>query len=155
MKQKESNQEHIAIAKILDLPISTKHSVEVCNFVKNKSTEKAKRLLNEVIKEQRAVPFKKYYKNVGHRVGKIGSGRYPKKATREVIKLIEQAEANAQDKGLDAKNLVIKEIKANKGQSNWHPGRIRRIKMKRTHLEITVEELESKESKPKKGETKK
>ena len=43
--------------------------------------------------------------------------------------------------------FVIKEIIANQGVRSWHPGRQRRRKTKSTHLKITLESAEQKETK--------
>ena len=58
----------------------------------------------------------------------------------EFIKLIESAEANAQFKGLNTSKLVISHISANKASKAWHYGRKSRRKMKRTNVEVIVEE---------------
>lgn len=133
----------------ISLPISTKHSIEICNFIRNKNLSKARDLLKEVIELKKTIPFKRFTGDVGHKKGKIGPGRYPKKASIEIIKLLNTAEANAQFKGLNTSNLVIKHICANKASTPWRYGRQRRRKMKRTHVEIIVEEKASKERKKK------
>ena len=135
-------KEHFAIAKSLNLPISTKQSVEISNFIRKKETSKAKMLLNEVLEHKKAVPFKRYNRDTGHKSGNIASGRYPEKAIQNFLKLINTAEANAEDKGLDSKNLIITEMKADQGPQQWHQGRMRRRKMKNTHLSIKVMEKE-------------
>ncbi|MBW2978129.1 50S ribosomal protein L22 [Candidatus Woesearchaeota archaeon] len=150
------SEEHAAKAVGQSLPISRKTSVEVCAFIRNKSLDRAKSLLQLVINKKIAVPFKKFNKDVGHRKGKIAAGRYPKKTCEEILKLLESVEANAQFKGLNTANLVISSIIANAASRPWHYGRQRRRKMKRTNVEIVVEErAEKKEEKVKKKETKK
>ncbi len=122
------------------LPISTKKAVELCSFVRGRELSTAVRLLEDVMREKVAIPFRKYAKGgTGHKPG-IGPGRYPKKACAEVVKLLKQAEANARVKGLDATKLVVSSILANKGALSWHFGRQRRRRMKRTHVEIVVTE---------------
>jgi outer membrane biosynthesis protein TonB len=99
-------------------------------------------MLEEVTKLKRAVPFKRFKRDVGHKRGNIAAGRYPLKASREILELLKSAEMNAQNKGLDNDALFISEIVANKGASQWRYGRQRRRQMKRTNLIIKVEELE-------------
>mgnify|MGYP003966860597 FL=1 len=135
-------KEHFATAKSINLPISTKQSVEISNFIRRKETSKAKMLLNEVLEHKRAVPFKRYNRDTGHKPGNIASGRYPEKAIQNFLILINSVEANAEDKGLDSKNLIITEMKADQGPQQWHQGRMRRRKMKNTHLSIKVMEKE-------------
>ena len=146
------NQEHMARAVGIALPISFKQSVEICRFIRNRSVIEAKKLLNEVLREKLAIPFKKYNFDLGHKK-KIGPGRYPQNASKELIKLIESAEANAQFKGLNTSNLSIVHFSAHNAGKAWHYGRKSRRRMKRTNVEIVVEEkakkTESKTQKPK------
>lgn len=121
------------------LPISFKQSVEVCNFIKNKNINDVKKILQNVIKKETAIPFRIYNWDLGHKK-KIGPGRYPEKASRTFIKLIEAVEANAQFKGLNTSNLVIAHVSAHKAGKAWHFGRKSRRRMKRTNIEIIVEE---------------
>lgn len=134
-------EDHIASVFVSDLAISTKQSVEVCNFLRNRRLEQAKSLLNEVIAKKRAVPFKRYNRDTGHKPG-IAAGRYPIKTCKEILRLLDSVEANAENKALDTKNLVLFDIRANQGPGQWHYGRKRRRKMKRTHIIIQVKELE-------------
>lgn len=133
-------KDHIAIAKALNLPISTKQSREIAKFVRNKNTAKAKSLLQQVLENKIAVPMKRFNRDTGHKPGKIASGRYPEKATKEFMKLITLVEAHAENKGLDSKNLVIYDLRANKGERTMHYGRQRGTKAKTTHLFIGVKE---------------
>ena len=84
-----------------------------------------------------AVPFRRFDFDLGHKK-KIGPGRYPNKASREIIGLIENVEANAQFKGLNTSNLIITHISAHKAGKAWHYGRKSRRKMKRI-LRLTAE----------------
>jgi len=125
------------------LPVSFKMSIEVCDFIRGKKSENAKALLNDVMEEKRAVPFKRFNKDLAHRKS-IGPGRYPKKTAGEILRLLEAAEANAQFKGLNTSDLVINHIKADKAAMQWHYGRQRRRRMKRINVEIVLEEKKSK-----------
>ena len=148
VKETKANIEvdHIATAKAYNLPISLKKSIEICDFIKYKGLKKAQIILNNVIDKKIAVPFKRYNMDTGHKPG-IAAGRYPKKASSEILKLLNSAEANAENKGLDTEKLVISKLIANKGNKMFHPGRHRGIKMKRTHLEVKLEEAQAKEIK--------
>jgi len=156
-KNKEKGNENIAKAVAKDVGISTKMAVEVCSLIRNKKLEQAKNILKKVIEKKQAVPFKRYNKHLAHKT-KIGPGRYPEKASKEILKLLEQAEANAQFKGLSTADLIILHIKADKASTPWHFGRKRRRKMKRTHVEVVVKEKieeTKKEEKVEKSEEKK
>ncbi len=150
----EEKQEHFAIAKAIGLQISTKQSVEICNFIRGKDVNKARMLLQEVIEHKKAIPYKRYNKDTGHKPGKIAAGRYPEKAATHFIKLLTTAIANAENKGLDSTNLIIKEIKADLGAQNWHYGRLRRRKMKNTHLFVKLMEKENDRKRHNKKENK-
>lgn len=145
--------EHMARAIGMALPISFKQSVEICGFIKNKNVFDAKKVLKDVSEKKLAVPFKRYNFDLGHKKG-TGPARYPEKASREIIKLIETAEANAQFKGLNTSNLVIAHISAHKAGKAWHYGRKTRRKMKRTNVEIIVEEKAKKTEPKEKAKTK-
>ena len=110
-----SEKEHSARAMALDLPISTKQSIEICSAIRSKPLEKAKEILKRVIKLKTPIPFKRFKLNVGHKRGPLAAGRYPIKASEYILKLLNQVETNAQDKGLNTDNLVIKHIKADYG----------------------------------------
>lgn len=139
MADKNYNPEHMATAKATSLPISFKQSVEICNFIRNKKVNDAKKILMDVSNKKEAIPFTRFNSDVGHKKG-MGSGRYPIKSSKELIKLLESAEANAQFKGLNTADLVIKHICANKAAKAWHFGRKRRRKAKRTNIEVIVQE---------------
>jgi len=153
MAQKYSFQnyskEHAARAIGSALPISIKKAVEVCNVLRNMRLEKAKRYLERVVEGTQAVPYRRSKMDLGHKRG-IGPGRYPKKTAAMLIRLLNSVEANAQFKGLSTADLVISHISPNRASCPWHFGRQRRTKMKRTHVEIVVEEKKS-EKKPEKS----
>ena len=136
---KNYNQEHMARAIGMVLPISFKQSVEICSFIKNKNINDAKKMLQKVADKKLAIPFKRYIFDLGHKK-KIGPGRYPENASKEFIRLIENVEANAQFKGLNTSNLIIAHVSAHKSGKAWHFGRQTRRRMKRTNVEIVVEE---------------
>lgn len=143
--------EHIAIVRGLELPISTKISVEICNFIKNKNLNKAKFHLERVLELKEAVPYKRYNSDVAHKAG-MAAGRYPIKTAKHFIDLLNQLQANAENKGLNSDSLVIYFASANQGSKVWHSGRKRRRRMKRTHVELRVRELEVKETRREKIE---
>jgi large subunit ribosomal protein L22 len=146
------DEKTMARAKGQDLPISTKVSIEVCNFLRYKTTTKAKQILERVITKDTAIPFKRFNWDVGHRPGDMGPGRYPLKASEEILRVIKQVESNAADKGLATENLLISHLVANKAERPWRNGRQSRRKAKRTHVEIMVKEAKPKakpQAKPK------
>jgi len=123
-----------------DLPISTKHAIEICNFIKGKSLQQSKRMLQEVMDKKIAVPFKIFKRNVGHKPGAMAAGRYPYKASYTILKLLNSLEANAENKGMNIGNLHLTMIMPNRAPRPFHAGRHRGIKMHRTHIKIVAEE---------------
>ena len=121
-----------AIVNVINLPISTKHSIAICRFIKNKKIENAIAELEQVLSFKKAVPIKG---EIPHRKGKgMMSGRYPKKATEYFIKLLKALSANANTNGLD--NPVIVEAIANIASRPF--GKFGRVRKKRTHVKIKV-----------------
>lgn len=136
--------EHIAIARGTNLGISTKFSREVAKFIRGKSLARAKKELQEVLEMKRAVPFKRYNFDLGHKKGASGPGRYPLKTTKEILGLLNSAEKNAENKNLEVKELYVKSIITNKGSTQVRAGRKRARHAKRTHVEIILAEKEKK-----------
>ncbi len=118
---KEKDKAKSAKAVGNSLQISPKHAVELCRELRGKKLDVAKSYLEDVIKMNQAVPFKRHNKQVGHRKGLNGwpTGRYPVKAASYILNVLKNAEANAEYKGLDTENLKIQHISS-------HRGRIRR-----------------------------
>ncbi|MCH8945814.1 MAG: hypothetical protein IIA85_02735 [Nanoarchaeota archaeon] len=121
-----------ALVNDTSIPISTKHSIYICKFIKGKKIEDAINDLEQVILKKKAVPMKG---EIPHRKGMM-SGRYPKKAAEHFIKILKRLTANATVNGLE--NPVITEAIANFGSRPY--GRFGRVRKKRTHLKIIVKE---------------
>ena len=132
--------EHTASVYGKHMPISTKHAIEICNFIKGKSIATSKKLLQNVMEKKQAVPFKIFKRNICHKPGHMAAGRYPYKASQHVLRLLNSLEANAQNKGLDVNSLIITSVIPNRASRPYHYGRKRRVKMKRTHIQIIAEE---------------
>lgn len=129
----------IAKAISKDLRISTKHSIEICNFIRYKNLLKAEETLRRVIRQDSAIPYKRFNRDLGHKPG-MAAGRYPIKACTEILTLLKSVQANAENKGLNTKSLYISKLIANQGSGQYHSGRKRRVQMKRTNIEIEVAE---------------
>ncbi len=143
----EFNAEHMARARGLSLPISVKKSVEICDLIRFKNLQKAKDILNNIMLKNMPVPLKKFNRGVAHKKGKIAGGSYPINASKEILAVLKSAESNAQFKGLDTSSMIIKHICAHKAKKQPHYGRMRGRTMKRTHIEIILEEKADKKTK--------
>ena len=149
-----ASKENVALVNGSDLPISTKHSIEICNFIRGGNLLISKAFLEDVLAKKKTVPFKRYNQSVGHKPGKTGPGRYPLKACKIILGLLESLEVNAQNKGLDTAALYLKEVVPNRASHVWHYGRQRRRRMKLTQIFMLAEEAVKKDKKEKKKETK-
>jgi large subunit ribosomal protein L22 len=117
--ENEIDPETTARAMASELHISPKHAHEVCRAIKGKKVEAAEAYLEEVLNMKAAVPFKRYKKKVAHRRGleKWYAGRYPVKATAEILKLLKNARGNAEYKGLDPEALRVWHVATKQGRT--------------------------------------
>jgi large subunit ribosomal protein L22 len=140
----DSDSTSRAIGK--ELPISPKHSREICRMVRGMEVNEAVRVLSDIVELKKAVPFRKYNKCVSHKKG-TGPGRFPKKAASAILRVIESARSNAEYKGLDADSMRIKIIAAHLGrtQEGWIPrayGRATPFNHQTVNIEVILEEME-------------
>lgn len=129
-----------------ELHISPKHCVEICSTIKNMRTPTAKQYLEDVIALKRAVPFKRFNGNVGHRRGRMAAGRYPTRAASEILKVLNSAENNAEDKGLDPDRMRLSHVATRRGRTlrGIIPRAMGRATAKNTEtatVEVILEEL--------------
>ncbi len=143
----ELDPEKTAKASGRELRVSHKSAREVCRSVKGMMLSNAKAYLRDVLDKKRAVPFRRYTKKIGHRHGleKTFAGRYPVKAAKQVLNVIEAAEANAENKGLDVDKLRILHAAAYQGMKikRFTPraqGRASPNYDTTTHVEIVLDE---------------
>lgn len=129
-----------ASARATNLPISTKHSIEISRHLRYRGTAEAKKILGQVIAMEKPLPFRRFNKNTGHKPG-MAAGRFPQKAAKHFLNLLASAEANARFKGMDAAALTISHIAANRAPRPMTGGRFPH-RPKRTHLEIRVQEIQ-------------
>lgn len=139
----------IARAKANELNMSPKHSIEIATFIRHQRVNEAIAYLKDVIGLKKAVPFRRFNRNVAHKRGLPGNwdaGRYPVKASRAYIRVLESVKKNAEYIGLDADNLEIIHVSANRGraQKSFFPRAMGRAtpKVRETvNLEIVVREV--------------
>ena len=131
-KTEEKKPKTEAVVNAKDLPISTKHSIAICDFIRWKKAEEAALLLQEVVRMKRAIPMKG---ELPHRKGNIERGRYPVKAAQQFIKLLKQLAANAVVNEIDLENTRI-ECKANRASRPYKKSG--RMRAKRTHVTLRL-----------------
>ena len=132
-----------------DMRISPKHAREICGAIKGRYLEDAQAYLDEVIAKKQAVPFKRHKKKVGHRRSLSGTkwaiGRYPVRASKEIKKVLENAESNAVFKGLDVTRLRVIHASTHRGRkiqgifARAHGRTSPKIKTL-SHVEVVLEE---------------
>ena len=121
-----------------NIPISTKDSSAICGFIRGKKIEDAIKDLEAVLKFKKIVPMTG---EIPHRKGKgMMSGRYPKKASENFIKLLKSLKANSNYNGLE--NPVIVEAVPNIGMKVM--GRFGSVRKKRTHIKIVAKDVAEK-----------
>ncbi|MFA5896050.1 MAG: 50S ribosomal protein L22 [Thermoplasmata archaeon] len=98
-----------------ELPIAWKKSVELARALRGKSVEHAREYLEKVISLKQPVPMKRYKRWVAHKAG-VGPARYPVKAAKAFLRVLESAVANAEFTGKDDPDAMrIAVINAHKG----------------------------------------
>jgi len=134
-------------ASIREVQISHKHAREIAKAISGMTTEAARDFLQAVIAKKRAVPFKRYKNQVGHKSDPgVMSGRYPEKSAERFIHLLNNLESNAEFKGFDVDSLRIISIASHKGIKirRFIPRAMGRATPKNnilTHVEIVAREV--------------
>ena len=162
----------LATARVKEADVHVKHCFEIARAIKHQTAGEAITFLNNVLKidsdrpdirkKAAAVPFRLGSGNkkrkrsgpsmVGHRKGGVGPGRYPVKASRIMIKLLESCMENArhQYEDIDPEEMVITHCAAHRGtiKRGWTPrarGRASPKNHYRVNLEIFLEDFSGSE----------
>lgn len=128
---KVEDEGRVAKAVVRDVPISLKESYEILKILRGMRLKDAESFLEGVIKMETPVPYVRYKLSIAHKKGlssafsrwKSPIGRYPVKASREILKLLKNVENNAENKNLDTERLYISHIAVHKGRyiKRWVP----------------------------------
>ena len=134
-------------ASLREKDISHKHAREIAVAIKGMSIEKARDFLQAVIHKERAVSFRRFKNQVGHKSDPgMMAGRYPQKSSTEFIKLLDNLESNAEYKGMDLDRLKIINATVHKGVlvKRFTPRAMGRATPKNnvlTHVELVAQEI--------------
>ena len=92
-----------------DMHISPKAAREICTSIRHMRLDQSRAFLTDVMEKKRAVPYRRYNKEVPHKRGLQGwyAGRYPVKAAGEILIVLDSLEANAEAKGFDLERLRL------------------------------------------------
>ncbi len=114
----EEEKEKYVKASLREVSISPKHAVEIAREIKGMYLEEARRFLEDVVAMRRPVAFKRYKKKVPHRRGlnKWYAGRYPVKAAKYFLRLLDNLANNAENNDLDIERLKIVHCAAHRGR---------------------------------------
>ena len=152
--EEELDPEKTVKASGREVRVSHKSAREVCKTIKGMTLDQAKKYLRDVMEKKRPVPFTRFKKKAAHRHGlhKAFAGRYPVKAAKQVLKVLEEAEANAENKGLDIDRMRIIHAAAYPGMKikNYMPRAMGRSSPKfetLCHIEMVLEEQPETEEK--------
>ena len=127
----------LSVARATNVDVHVKACFEICRTVRGMTAGAAVRKLEKVLlidsdrpdirAKAEAIPYRLGSGNkkrkrsgpsmVGHRKGGMGPGRYPVKASRVVIKLLNSAmdDARHQHEDIDAEDMIITHIAAHRG----------------------------------------
>ncbi|MES3516507.1 MAG: 50S ribosomal protein L22 [Natronomonas sp.] len=112
----DADPETTAKAMLRERHMSHKHSKEIAKEIKGQTAGDAVEYLEAVIDGERSVPFKSHNSGVGHRNDIDGwdAGRYPEKASKAFLDLLENAINNAEHQGFDGEEMTIHHVAAHK-----------------------------------------
>ncbi len=146
------DEEKTAKAVVKEAPISPKKVVNLARVIKGMRLKEAKELLERVAEGKEPVPLWRHKRKQAHHRGvaakyKVPYARYPVKAARILLKLLDNVENNADVKGLDVERLRIIHIAVHKGRvlKRWMPRAFGRSSPRFKHysnIEVIVKEEE-------------
>src|SRR5487761_532590 len=105
----------VARSRGVELPISPKKTYEVLNAIRGLPLERARTILEDAESLKKAIPFRRYNQETAHHTG-VGPGRYPKKVAQHLLKILANAEANAEYEGLDTERLYVRVAASSRGR---------------------------------------
>ena len=120
------------------LPVSPKTCREIASFIRGRKLTFAKSYLEQVTKKQAAIPYTRHRHKVAHRSGSMASGRYPVRASKYFLQVLQNAEANAGE--ADPKKLVIKHASVNRARIQYGRHKGSPSNTITSHIQIVLEE---------------
>ncbi|TKW52483.1 60S ribosomal protein L17 [Colletotrichum tanaceti] len=133
------------------LRVSFKNTRETAQAINGWKLQRAVTFLENVTEKKEAVPFRRYAGSIGRTAqGKafgVSKARWPVKSAEFLLGLLKNAESNADAKGLDTGNLVVKHIQVNQAPKQRRRtyrahGRINPYMSNPCHIELILTEGE-------------
>lgn len=134
-----SQSVHTARAFGSSLPISLRYSVNVCDSIRGRPVDFARRVLEDAISMRRPIKFTTSLNGLGHKPGIMGPGRFAVKCCSNILSVINSAVSNAEHNGLNVKRLVVKSLVPSRGPTVMRYGR-HGGQSKKTHLLVVLSE---------------
>jgi len=146
----DPDPETTAKAMLRERQMSHKHSKAIAREIKGMTAGDAIEFLESVVAEEQSVPFRSHNSGVGHRNDIDGwdAGRYPEKASKEFLSLLENAVSNADHQGYDGESMEILHVAAHKvgetrGRQPRAMGRASEWNTPEVDVELVLEEGEA------------
>ncbi|KAF2735632.1 60S ribosomal protein L17 [Polyplosphaeria fusca] len=133
------------------LRVSFKNTRETAQAINGWKFDRAVTYLENVLEKKQAIPMRRYAGSTGRCAqGKefgVSKARWPVKSAEFLLGLLKNAEANADTKGLDTSNLVVKHIQVNQAPKQRRRtyrahGRINPYMSNPCHIELILTENE-------------
>ncbi|KAF2757190.1 60S ribosomal protein L17 [Pseudovirgaria hyperparasitica] len=133
------------------LRVSYKNTRETAQAINGLKLQRALAYLGNVTEQKEAIPMRRYAGGTGRCAqGKqfgVSRARWPVKSAEFLLGLLKNAEANADTKGLDTSNLVVKHIQVNQAPKQRRRtyrahGRINPYMSNPCHIELILTEGE-------------
>ncbi|MCJ1226492.1 60S ribosomal protein L17 [Toensbergia leucococca] len=133
------------------LRVSFKNTRETAQAINGWKFTRAVTYLENVLNHKEAVPMRRYAGSTGRSAqGKqfgVSRARWPVKSATFLLSLLKNAEANADTKGLDTSNLIVKHIQVNQAPKQRRRtyrahGRINPYMSNPCHIEMILTEGE-------------
>ncbi|KIO18534.1 hypothetical protein M407DRAFT_246462 [Tulasnella calospora MUT 4182] len=142
-----STPDKTAIARGSNVRTSFKNMREVGGAIQGLNLKQAYKYLNAVLEHKDCIPFRRYSGGVGRtaQASKHGTsqGRWPEKSVKHIIRILKNAEANAEQKTMDGEALKIRSVVVQQAQKNHRRtyrahGRINRYDGHPCHVEVIL-----------------
>ncbi|KAF2673120.1 ribosomal protein L22 [Microthyrium microscopicum] len=131
------------------LRVSFKNTRETAQAINGWKVDRALQYLENVKEKKEAIPMRRYAGSTGRTAqGKqfgVSKARWPVKSADFLLGLLKNAEANADSKGLDTSNLIVKHIQVNQAPKQRRRtyrahGRINPYMSNPCHIELILTE---------------